>query len=99
MPLATLIVSFLFFRSLRKRQEAMPFLSILGLFGLCIVGLGISIWPDVIPARVSIWTAAAPERSQIFMLIGAGILVPIILVYTGWAYWVFRGKVGHEGYH
>jgi cytochrome bd ubiquinol oxidase subunit II len=98
-PLATLIVSVLFFRSLTKRQELAPFLYVLGLFGLCIVGLGVSIWPDVIPARVTIWDAAAPYRSQLFMLVGALIMVPIILAYTAWAYWVFRGKVGAEGYH
>jgi len=98
-PLATAVVTALFYRSLFKRRDAQPFFWALGLFGLCIVGLGISIWPDVIPARVSIWEAAAPYRSQLFMLIGALILVPIILAYTAWAYWVFRGKVGHEGYH
>ena len=98
-PLASLIVTVLFFRSVKRRQEAAPFFYVLGLFGLCIVGLGVSIWPDVIPARVTIWAAAAPERSQVFMLIGAGILVPVILAYTGWAYWVFRGKVGTDGYH
>ncbi|MGB7654472.1 MAG: cytochrome d ubiquinol oxidase subunit II [Novosphingobium sp.] len=98
-PLASLIVSVLFFRSLKLGHEAQPFLYALSLFGLCIVGLGISIWPNVIPARVSIWEAAAPYRSQLFMLIGAGVMVPVILAYTGWAYWVFRGKVGTEGYH
>jgi cytochrome d ubiquinol oxidase subunit II len=98
-PLATLIVSFLFFRNLRLKKEAQPFLYALALFGLCIVGLGISIWPNVIPARMSIWAAAAPYRSQVFMLFGAGLMVPVILAYTGWAYWVFRGKVGVEGYH
>jgi len=98
-PLATLAVTALFYRSLARRQHAGPFLWALGLFGLCLVGLGISIWPYVIPARVTIWEAAAPLRSQVFMLIGAGIMLPIILLYTGWAYWVFRGKVGHEGYH
>jgi len=98
-PLATLIVSALFFRSLARRQHAGPFFWVLGLFGLCIVGLGVSIWPDVIPARISIWEAAAPPSSQLFMLVGAVIMVPIILTYTGWAYWVFRGKVGADGYH
>ena len=98
-PLATLIVSVLLFRSLKRRQEYQPFLYALGLFGLCIIGLGVSIWPNVIPARLSIWQAAAPYRSQLFMLIGAGIMVPVILAYTGWAYWVFRGKVGGDGYH
>lgn len=98
-PLALLIVSVLFFRSLNRKYEARSFLLALSLFGLCIAGLGISIWPNVIPARLSIWDAAAPYRSQLFMLIGAGLMVPVILAYTGWAYWVFRGKVGHEGYH
>ena len=37
--------------------------------------------------------------SQLFMLVGAAVLVPMILAYTAWAYWVFRGKVGEEGYH
>jgi len=98
-PLATLIVTVMFYRSLSKRQHAAPFFWALGLFGLSLVGLAISIWPYVIPARVTIWEAAAPVRSQVFMLIGAGIMLPVILAYTGWAYWVFRGKVGHEGYH
>ncbi|HEY1124352.1 MAG TPA: cytochrome d ubiquinol oxidase subunit II [Sphingobium sp.] len=98
-PLATLIVTVMFYRSLNKRQDAAPFFWALGLFGLSLVGLAISIWPYVIPARVTIWEAAAPVRSQVFMLIGAGIMLPVILAYTGWAYWVFRGKVGHGGYH
>ena len=98
-PLATVVVSFLFFRSLSKRKEAAPFLYALALFGLCLVGLAVSMWPDVIPGRVTIWDAAAPERSQIFMLIGVAITMPLIIGYTGWAYWVFRGKVGSDGYH
>jgi len=98
-PLASLIVTFLFFRSLAKRQERAPFAFALALFGLCLIGLGISIWPDVIPGRVTIWQAAAPYQSQLFMLVGVSIMLPIILAYTGWAYWVFRGKVGEHGYH
>jgi cytochrome d ubiquinol oxidase subunit II len=98
-PLATLIVTALFYRSLKLRKDFQPFLWALALFGLCLLGLGISIWPNVVPARVSIWAAAAPHSSQLFMLVGASVLVPIILVYTAWAYWVFRGKVGEDGYH
>jgi cytochrome d ubiquinol oxidase subunit II len=98
-PLATLIVAALFYRSLARRKHAQPFFWALALFMLCLLGLGISIWPYVIPARVTIWEAAAPYRSQIFMLAGAVVLVPVILAYTAWAYWVFRGKVGHDGYH
>lgn len=98
-PLATIIVTFLFYRSLRLRKDAQPFFWALSLFGLCLLGLGVSIWPDIIPARVTIWETAAPHRSQLFMLVGASIMVPIILAYTAWSYWVFRGKVGEDGYH
>ena len=71
----------------------------LGLFFLGFVGLGISIYPYVVPRAVTIWDAAAPPQSQLFMLAGAAIIIPIILGYTAWAYWVFRGKVGAHGYH
>ena len=98
-PLATVIVTALFYRSLSQRKHAQPFFWALALFGLCLLGLGISIWPYVIPARVTIWEAAAPVRSQLFMLVGGGVLIPVILAYTAWSYWVFRGKVGSEGYH
>lgn len=98
-PLATAVVTFLFFRSLGKRHDSHPFFYALALFGLCFVGLAVSIWPNVIPGRVTIWQAAAPYKSQLFMLLGAGILVPIILTYTAWSYYVFRGKVGTDGYH
>lgn len=98
-PLLTAIVAFLLFRSLVKRREVAPFFLALTLFLLGTAGLGISIWPYVVPGAVTIWEAAAPERSQVFMLIGVLITMPLIIGYTGWAYWVFRGKVGSEGYH
>lgn len=99
MPLLVALTAFLLWRSIGGRRDYLPFLLTLILFGLSMVGLAISIWPDVIPGRISIWAAAAPEQSQIFMLVGSAILIPIILAYTAWAYWVFRGKVGEEGYH
>ena len=98
-PLLTAILFFTLLWALRKRRRYLPFLLSLGLFLLGMVGLGISIWPFVVPDSVTIWDAAAPERSQAFMLVGTLVIVPIILVYTAWAYWVFRGKVGSEGYH
>ncbi|MFZ3484310.1 cytochrome d ubiquinol oxidase subunit II [Sphingomonas sp. 3-13AW] len=98
-PLLSAILAFAFYRALKRRREAMPFFLALGLFLMSFIGLGISMFPYVVPEAITIWEAAAPERSQVFMLIGAGILVPIILAYTAWAYWVFRGKVGTEGYH
>jgi len=70
------------------------------LFLLCYIGLGISLYPHLVPPSVSIWDAAAPDKSLVFLLVGAVFLVPIILAYTAYAYWVFRGKVDPDrGYH
>jgi cytochrome d ubiquinol oxidase subunit II len=98
-PLVTAIVAFLFFRYLRRGAMAMPFLLTLALFALGFAGLGISLFPYIVPDSVTIWDAAAPERSQVFMLVGTAVIMPVILAYTAWAYWVFRGKVGTHGYH
>jgi cytochrome d ubiquinol oxidase subunit II len=99
MPLLVAGAAFLCWRSIVRGADHAPFLWALLLFLLSMIGLAVSIWPDVIPGRLSIWQAAAPYSSQIFMLVGAVVLVPLILAYTAWAYWVFRGKVGEEGYH
>ena len=98
-PLLTAILFVALFRSLRLKKRFQPFFLSLALFGLGMAGLGISMWPYVVPKTVTIWEAAAPERSQVFMLVGVAIIMPIILAYTAWAYWVFRGKVAEEGYH
>ena len=99
MPLLVIGTGWALWRSIGRDRDWLPFLLTLVLFLLSMVGLAISIWPDVIPGRISIWQAAAPPSSQVFMLVGAAVLVPIILAYTIWAYWVFRGKVGEDGYH
>ena len=99
MPLLVATAAGLGWLSLSGRRDWAPFLWSLALFGLTLAGLAISIWPDVIPGRVSIWQAAAPHSSQLFMLVGAAVLIPLILAYTAWSYWVFRGKVGDQGYH
>ena len=98
-PLLTAILAFMLFYGLRKGWQLAPFLLSLALFLLGMIGLAISMWPYVVPATLTIWDAAAPERSQAFMLVGVVVTVPLILGYTAWAYWVFRGKVGTEGYH
>ncbi len=78
----------------------MPFLAALGLFILSFVGIGISFHPYIVPGALTIHEAAAPDSSLAFLLVGAVFLVPIILAYTGYAYWVFRGKIDPgEGYH
>src|SRR5437016_5468465 len=72
----------------------------LALFALSYAGLGISMYPYIVPQSITIWQAASPANSQLFMLFGVAVLIPLILGYTVWAYWVFRGKVKPEsGYH
>jgi cytochrome d ubiquinol oxidase subunit II len=99
-PVITALVAFAQWRALEERHEVLPFILSLTLFLLSFLGLGISLWPNVIPPDISIWEAAAPPETQLFILIGTAILLPIILAYTGFTYFVFRGKVrpGH-GYH
>jgi cytochrome d ubiquinol oxidase subunit II len=98
-PLLVALVAAAFFVSLRRGSHVLPFLTALALFLLGFLGLGISIYPYAVPRAITIWDAAAPPQSQSFMLAGAVVIIPIILAYTGWAYWVFRGKVGVHGYH
>ena len=98
-PLLVALAAFALWRTLRGGAERAPFLIALGLFGLAFLGLGISIYPDVVPGRITIWQAAAPEASQMFLIVGAAALIPIILAYTAYSYWVFRGKVDTHGYH
>jgi cytochrome d ubiquinol oxidase subunit II len=99
-PIAVAAVTIMLLRSLAARQDYRPFFLSLALFALSYAGLGISMYPYIVPQSITIWQAASPERSQIFMLFGVAVLVPLILGYTAWAYWVFRGKVKPEsGYH
>jgi cytochrome bd ubiquinol oxidase subunit II len=99
-PLVTAAVAFALWRAVQKRREVLPFVLSMGLFLLAFLGLGISLWPYVIPPDITIWDAAAAPESQVFLLIGVGPLIPIILAYTALTYWVFRGKVrAGEGYH
>jgi cytochrome bd ubiquinol oxidase subunit II len=99
-PIAVAGVAVLLLRSLTNKNDYQPFLLSLALFALSYAGLGISMYPYIVPQSITIWQAASPPSSQIFMLFGVAILIPLILGYTGWAYWVFRGKVrAGSGYH
>ena len=99
MPIAVAILALFFIRALAAKREAQPFLLALALFALSFVGLGINLFPWIVPDAVTIWQAAAPAKSQAFAAVGAFVMVPVILAYTAWSYWVFRGKVGDHGYH
>jgi cytochrome d ubiquinol oxidase subunit II len=99
-PLAVLGMGFVLLKGLTARRERSPFFAALGLFVLCFIGLGISFFPYMVPHSVTIRDAAAPDNSLAFLLVGAAVLVPMILAYTAYAYWVFRGKVNASGgYH
>jgi len=100
-PLLVALLGLWQWRSLNNpHSRHLPFVLTLGLIFLGFSGLGISIWPHIIPPSITLWQAAAPAQSQGFMLVGALFIIPIILVYTFWSYYVFRGKVQPgEGYH
>ncbi|WP_299079114.1 cytochrome d ubiquinol oxidase subunit II [uncultured Ruegeria sp.] len=99
-PLLMLALTWTFFAGLNDRKDLQPFLSALGFFVLSFIGIGISFYPMIIPPSLTIWQAAAPDESLAFALVGTVILIPIILAYTAYAYWVFRGKMDpNEGYH
>ncbi len=99
-PVLVLICTLALLRAIGRYAHYSPFLLTLALIFLGYSGLGISLWPYIIPPAVTIWDAASPAQSQGFTLIGALFIVPIILVYSTWSYYVFRGKVTAEhGYH
>lgn len=100
-PVLVVVLGLWQWRSLSNpRSHHLPFVLTLGLIFLGFSGLGISIWPHIIPPSITLWQAAAPPQSLGFMLVGALFIIPIILVYTFWSYYVFRGKVQPgEGYH
>jgi cytochrome d ubiquinol oxidase subunit II len=99
-PLLTALTALLAWRWLDERREVPPFLASIALFLLGYLGLVISVYPYLVPPTLTIWQAAAAPSSQLFMLVGTLILLPIILGYVVFVYWVFRGKVREgEGYH
>lgn len=98
-PVLVVLAAWMYDFGLRQRREMLPFLAALAIFLLSFAGLGISLYPHIIPPAVTIWEAAAPEESLWFLLVGAVVLLPLVLAYTAHAYWIFRGKVDATGYH
>ncbi|MFV0411506.1 MAG: cytochrome d ubiquinol oxidase subunit II [Paracoccus sp. (in: a-proteobacteria)] len=100
-PIGMVLAGLKLIRSIDRSADHVPFMMAIAIFLLGFAGLGISIFPDFLPPSLTIQQAAAPRPSLSFLLVGAAIIVPIILAYTGWAYWVFRGKtrIDAKGYH
>jgi len=99
-PLITAGLIWYAWQSLNDRSEYASFLAALGLFVMSYIGIAISLWPMIVPGHFTLEQAAASPSTQAFLLIGTLFLLPVILVYTAWSYWVFRGKVRADiGYH
>ncbi|MEX3940516.1 cytochrome d ubiquinol oxidase subunit II [Paraburkholderia sp. BR10937] len=92
-PILVAVTAVAMYRAVKRRSDFAPFLLCNALILLGYLGLLLSIWPYAIPRSVTLWQAASPRSSQIFALVGAVIIIPIIVVYTTAGYWVFRGKV------
>jgi cytochrome d ubiquinol oxidase subunit II len=90
LTLATVIYAYVAFGS---RADLMPFLASVCLFALSFLGVAISLWPMIVPGHYTLWQAASPESTQAFLLVGTLGLLPLVLFYTAWSYWIFRGKV------
>jgi cytochrome bd ubiquinol oxidase subunit II len=101
-PVVGAICLVLGFRSAGSGGEISPFLYAMGVFVSGFAGLALSVFPNIIPFDVTIWQAAAAPNSQMLMLVAALIMLPVVLGYTAYVYWIFRGKsrveAGH-GYH
>ena len=95
-PLLTIAMFVVIWRDLRQHREYRPFFLSVGLFLMGYIGLGISLWPYVVPFEITIWQAAAAPESQSLMLVATILLLPVVLGYIGYCYYLFRGKVSHE---
>ncbi len=95
-PVLVAVVAFLLYRAIARRQEIAPYLYTAALFLLGYIGLAVTAWPNIVPPDITLHEAAAHPSSQFLLLIGVVVLLPVILGYTGFIYWVFRGKVTHD---
>jgi cytochrome bd ubiquinol oxidase subunit II len=99
-PIITAALTWYEWRAFGNGSDFAPFIGGLALFLMSYLGIAISMWPMIVPRHFTLEQAAAAESTQAFLLIGTLVLLPIILTYTAWSYWVFRGKVrGDVGYH
>ena len=100
-PITTAVLALGCWRALGgEGGDGAPFLTAMGLFLISYLGVAISLWPMIVPRHFTLWQAASSPSTQAFLLIGTLALLPVILLYTAWSYWVFRGKIREGvGYH
>jgi cytochrome d ubiquinol oxidase subunit II len=99
-PIATALVAWATWRALSGASQFGGFIGAVGLFALSYIGMTISLFPMIVPHHFTLMQAASPPGTQAFLLVGTLFLLPVILFYSGWSYWVFRGKVRADaGYH
>ena len=99
-PVATALVAWATWRALGGASQSGGFIGAVGLFALSYIGITISLFPMIVPHHYTLMQAASPPGTQAFLLVGTLFLLPVILFYSGWSYWVFRGKVRADvGYH
>lgn len=99
-PLLTALFAFAAWMGIKTGSGLQTFAASISMFLLCFAGLAISTFPYLVPPNITVWQAAAAPESQIFMLVGTLFLLPLILAYTAFVYWTFRGKVTEGGgYH
>ena len=98
LPLLAGIAVFLAWKNLSEQHEKKPFIYSIVIFLCSYVGIGVSVYPYLIPHQVTLWEAAAPNTTLKFILIGVVIMLPVLLGYTAYAYYLFRGKT-NDNYH
>lgn len=99
-PFVTAVIAYFEWRALNRLTEIAPFIGAVGLFLISYLGIAISLFPMIIPHHLTLWQAASAPNTQAFLGLGTLFLLPIVLMYTAWSYWVFRGKVRADvGYH
>ena len=99
MPLACVVLFIVLWRDLHRGHEYRPFLVTIGVFLMNYIGLGVSMWPWLVPFQVTFRKAAAAPESQSLLIVGTAVLLPIVLGYTAYSYYIFRGKSSHEAHY
>lgn len=97
-PLLGLLLVWLLLRSLNRKEERTPFIWTILIFLLTFIGLGLIVFPYIIPTQITIYQAAAAPSALVFMIVFVGFLIPIMLFYNIYQYVVFRGKVAGSAY-